>query len=131
LTAFDLPVTNDSAQFHHFLHYALPPTEKSYRQSPDTFPSHLIPTDKLLRHSPDTFFTTLVYQWRMTASLFRHFLHTSCSASDEFPRHSSDNFSPHTWNASGEYLHHKSGNFIHHAWPACDKRHHHISDASF
>ena len=127
LTTFDLPVTNDSLQFHDFLHYALSPTEKSFRQSPDTFSSHLIPTDKLLRHSCDTFFTTLVYQWRMTPSLFRHFLHTFYSASDEFPHHNSDNFSPHTWNASGEYLHHKSGTLIHHAWSASDKRHQRIS----
>lgn len=63
-------------------------------QSPDTFSSHVIPNDKLLRHSYDTFFTTLVYQWRMTPSLFRHFLHHSYSASDEFSHHSSDNFFP-------------------------------------
>jgi hypothetical protein len=67
---------------------------KKVSVSPDTFSSHLIPTDKLLRHSCDTFFTTLVYQWRMTPSLFRHFFHNSYSASDEFPHHSSDNFFP-------------------------------------
>lgn len=110
-------------QFNQFLHYALSPTEKRFLQSPETFSSHLILTDKLLRHSYDTFFTTLVYQWRMTPSLFRHFLHTS------FPITVPTLF-PHTWNGSGEYLHKKSGTLIHHAWSASDKRHHHIPDAS-
>lgn len=131
LTTFDLPATNDSAQFHHFLHYALSPTEKisvtvptlfhhtwfqltNYFDTVATLPSpRLSASDEWLHRCSDTFFTTLILQ------------------ATNFPITVPTIFSPHTRNATSEYLHHKSDTLIHHAWSASDKRHHHISDVLF